>query len=171
MKRRRISLFLILTLLLSLMVSCGDKDEGGIFTHAELTLVLDESFSQEDSSDFDLLVSNGEAAVSVMRLSFDICEDQGISQTYTPRGFAAFFMTKSEKSDELLSYGDTPYYTYAENVSGSELFYTVTFYRTLNAYFVITYATPVEYKDAYEEKFFEYASALYFTDAPDIKSQ
>lgn len=170
MKRRRISLFLILTLLLTLIVSCGEREEGGKFTHAELTMVLDESFSREDSSDFDLLISNGELAISVMRLSFDICEDQGISQTYTPRGFAAFFMTKSEKSDELLTYGDTPYYVYTENVSGSELFYTVTFYRTMNAYFVITYATPVEYKADYEQKIFEYASALYFNDAPNIKT-
>ena len=77
-------------------------------------------------------------------------------------------MTKSEKSDKLLMHGDVPYYTYTENIKENEIFYTVTFYRSFNAYFIVAYATPNKNKEAYLSKFLEYADNAYFNDAPEI---
>ena len=171
MKGRFLSLFLILTLLFSLLISCKDSSVSGEFTHCELTLVLDESFSEEKSEDFDLLLSSEEVAVSLIRISFDAAVDYGIEETYTAKGFAAFFMHKSEKSKELLMHGDVPYYTYTEEISGNDIFYTVTFYRSYNAYFVAAYATPEKNKDAYTDKFLEYAENAYFNDAPEINTK
>ena len=165
MKRRIASVLLILALSLGFLISCDDENE---FTHCELTLVLDDSFAEEESEDFDLLVSNGEVAVSLIRISFDAALKEGIPDTYLPDVFARFFMIKSERGDEVKLYGDVPYYTYTEKVNGRDLFYTVTFYRSYNAYFVVAYATPLEYKDKYSQKFLEYAALAYFNDAPLI---
>lgn len=169
MKERFLCVFLILTLVAAVFVSCKDTDTKE-FTHCELTLVLDEDFQTEESDDFDLLLSNGDVAVSLIRISFEAGFNQGISDTYTAKGFAAFFMTKSEKNAELLMFGDVPYYTYTETAGESEIFYTVTFYRSYNAYFVVAYATALENRDILSEKFLEYADNAYFNDAPQIKS-
>ena len=166
MKGRLLSLFLILTLLSSLLVSCKES-ETCEFTHCEMTLVLDGSFEEEESDDFDLLISNGDAVVSLIRISFEAGFSQGIIDSHTPKSFAAFFMTESGKSEELFTHGDVPYYTYTEN----GVFYTVTFYRSHYAYFVITYATTEENKDAFFEKFLLFAENAYFNDAPDINTK
>ena len=167
MKERLFSLFLILTFIPCFLVSCtGEKK----FTHCEMTLVLDESFSEEESEDFDLLVTNDDIAISLIRISFEAGFNQGISDTYTAKGFAAFFMHKSEKSDTLLMHGDVPYYTYTENTKEHDVFYTVTFYRSYNAYFVVAYAVPEWKKDELGEKLLDYAAKVYFNDAPEIKT-
>lgn len=168
MKGRILSLFLILTLIFTCLVSCSDVRE---FTHCELTLVLDKSFEEEESDDFDLLLTNGDVAVSLIRITFEAGFNQGISDTYTAKGFAAFFMNKSGKSEEIYEYGDVPYYTYTETSGDREIFYTVTFYRSFNAYFIVAYATGAKYKDGYPEQFLEYALNAYFNDAPDIKTE
>ena len=49
MKGRFLSLFLILSFIFCLFISCGDNGNAGEFTHCELTLVLDEGFSEEES--------------------------------------------------------------------------------------------------------------------------
>ena len=124
-------------LCITLIPSCSDKNE---FSHCELTLVLEDGFSEIESSDFDLLLSNGDVAVSVNRISFAAGFNQGISDTYTEKG---------------------------EN---KELFYTVTFYRSKNAYFTVAYATDVQNKDLWSSKFLEFAENAYFNDASEINS-
>ena len=170
MKGRFLSLFLILTLLAASLLSCKDSVAEKEFSHCELTLVLDGSFSEERSEDFDMLVTNGDIAVSLIRISFEAGFSQGISDTYTAKNFAAFFMNKSEKSDNLLMHGDVPYYTYTENTKEHDVFYTVTFYRSYNAYFVVAYAVPEWKKDELGEKLLDYAAKAYFNDAPEIKT-
>ena len=172
MKGRFLSLFLILTLLAASLLSCKDSVAEKEFSHCELTLVLDGSFSEERSEDFDMLVTNGDIAVSLIRISFEAGFSQGISDTYTAKNFAAFFMNKSEKSDNLLMHGDVPYYTYTESISGTEpVFYTVTFYRSHHAYFVVAYAVAEKNKSKFEAKVLQYAEAAYFNDAPIINTK
>ena len=165
MKRRTVSLLLILTFLLSFLISCEREKS---FTHCELTLVLDDGFEESESEDFDLLISNGDIAVSLIRISFDAALKQGIPDNYSVEKFATFFMTKSEKSDSLSEHGDVPYYSYTERVNGRELFYTVTFYRSYNAYFVVAYATDSENREKYEKSFLDYSQRAYFNDAPTL---
>ena len=166
MKRKILSLFSMLALLFSL-VSCGDPDPKE-FTHCELTLLLDDSFEAEESEDFDLFLSNGAVAVSLIRLSFSAAFDQGILDTYTPKGFAAFFMHKSEKSDDLYMHGEVPYYNYTENISGRDIYYTVTFYRSYNAYFIVAYAVDEKNKDELSAQILQYAENAYFNDGPKV---
>ena len=168
MKGRIIILFLILTLTVGALISCTREKE---FTYCEMVLSLDTSFEEEEDENFDFIVSNGEVAVSIVRISLDACLDMGISETYTPKGFAAFFMNKSGKSDELLMRGTIPYYTYTQETDGREIFYTVTFYRSMHAYFAVAYATESKNKEEKGEIFLEYADAVYFNDAPDIKTE
>ena len=166
--RRATFLFLILTAIALMLSACSESYE---FTHCELTLILEEGFEEKESDNYDLLVSNGEAVVSLNRISLDTSFESGISDTYTAKGFAAFFMNKSGKSDELLMRGDVPYYTYTEKVGEREIFYTVTFYRSYNAYFTVAYATGAEMKEDYSEKFLIFAERAYFNDAPEIKAE
>lgn len=167
MKGRILSVLLIFALSLCFLASCGEGKKAE-FNHCELTLVLDKGYEQEKSEDFDLLLSNGDVAVSLLRISFEAGFQQGIPDTYTAKGFAAFFMNKSEKSDTLLMRGDVPYYTYTEDVGDREIFYTVTFYRSFDAYFMVAYATDEKNKGELSEKFLEYAEAAYFNNAPEI---
>ena len=167
MRGKSIILFLIMAFSFFAFVSCSDNVE---FAHCELTLVLDDGFEAEKSEEFDLLLSNGDAVVSLTRISFDAGVESGIDETYTAKGFAAFFMNKSGKSEELLMRGDVPYYTYTEKVNGSDIFYTVTFYRSFNAYFMVAYATPLENKNEWSERFLGYAEDAYFNDAPVINA-
>ena len=168
MKGRILILFLILTLCFQTLVSCTDEKE---FTYCEMVFTLDDGFEEESDEDFNFILNNGEIVVSVVRVSLDACLEIGISPTYTPRGFAAFFMNKSGKSDELLMRGDIPYYTYVEETNGREVFYTVTFYRSLHAYFAVAYATEADNREEFAERFLEYADLVYFNDAPDIKTE
>ena len=81
MKGKLLIFFLILTFSFSILVSCSDTEE---FTHCELTLVLDKSFREEESEEYDLLLSNGEAVVSLTRISFEAGFDSGIPPSLPP---------------------------------------------------------------------------------------
>ena len=165
MKIRITAFFLICLILISQLIGCSDSKS---FSHCELTLVLDKDFSREESEEFDLLLSNGELVLGVNRISFAAGLNQGISDTYTDKGFAAFFMHESGKSENLLMHGSIPYYTYTENGEGSDYFYTVTFYRSKHAYFTVAYVTESDKKELWSERILKFAEAAYFNDAEDI---
>ena len=167
MKKRVFFLFLIFAFTLSSFVSCSREKE---FTHCELTLVLNGGFDEEASEEYDLLLTDGDVMVSVMRISLEAAFETGISDTYTAKGFAAFFMNRSEKSEELLMYGDVPYYCYTEKYEGSEFFHTVTFYRSYQAYFIVGYSVMGD-GASHLDRFLEYADAAYFNDAPVITTK
>lgn len=168
MKRRILFLFLIFAFTLSSLTGCKRDKE---FTHCELTLVLDDSFTSEESEEYDLLLTDGDVIVTLIRISFPAALATGIPDTYTAKGFAAFFMHESAKSDDLLMYGDVPYYTYTEKYSGSSFYHTVTFYRSYSAYFVVGYSVAGEGDSSQLNRFLEYSKKAYFNDSPTINAE
>ena len=168
MKRRIFFLFLVFAFLLCSLVSCTREKE---FTHCELTLVLDSSFEEKKSEEYDLLLTDGEIAVSITRISFVIAPTMGFPETDTAKGFAANYMHRTESSDELLTYGNIPYYTYTEEYDGETFFHTFTFYRSYQAYFIVGYSVRGNGTGSYLNKFLKYADAAYFNDAPNITTK
>lgn len=168
MKRRIYFLFLIFAFLLCSLISCTQEKE---FSHCELTLVLDSSFEEKTSEDYDLLITDGEVVITVTRITFVISPSMGFPETDTAKGFAANYMHRTEGSDELLTYGDVPYYTYTEEYQGNEFFHTLTFYRSYQAYFIVGYSVIANDGEKYLDSFLEYADAAYFNDAPDITTK
>ena len=162
--KKTVSLMLTLVLAFMFFVSCKEKE----FVHCELSLPLGDTFVEIESDDYDLLLSDGEIAVAVTRLTFIAAFNQGIADTYTAKAFANYFMKKSGKSDTLYTLGDIPYYTYTEKGKNTDMFYTVTFYRSLNAYFIVAYASNAQIREKTEPKMLEYAKSLYFNDAPKL---
>ena len=150
------------------LVSCSREKE---FSHCELTLVLDDSFEEKESEEYDLLLTDGEVVISITRISFVVSPSMGFPETDTSKGFAANYMHRTEGSDELLTYGDVPYYTYTEEYEGAQFFHTYTFYRSYQAYFVVAYSVRGENGEASLDRFLEYADAAYFNDAPVIKNK
>ena len=168
MKRRIFFLFLIFAFTFSSLVSCTREKE---FTHCELTMALDNSFTEEESDEYDLLLTDGEVIISVTRISFVAALESGIYDTYTAEEFARFFMYQSKKSDSLFLQQEIPYYTYTEDYKGSEFFHMLTFYRSYSAYFIVGYSVMGEGSDGYIDKFLEYADSAYFNDAPSINTK
>ena len=165
MKRRIFFLFLLVAFTLLSLVSCTREKE---FTHCELTMVLDKSFTEEESEEYDLLLTDGEVIISVIRLSFVAALESGIYDTYTAEEFARFFMYQAGKDSDLLIRGGIPYYTYTEEYNGSSFFHTLTFYRSYNAYFIVGYSISGDKSDSHIDRFLEYSEGVYFNDAPSI---
>ncbi len=168
MKRRIFFLFLIFAFLLCSLASCSREKE---FTHCELTLVLDSSFEEKTSEEYDILLTDGEIAVSITRISFVIAPTMGFPETDTAKGFAANYMHRTEGSDTLLTYEGIPYYTYTEEYEGETFFHTFTFYRSYQAYFIVSYSVRGKDGQRQLDRILEYADAAYFNDAPDITTK
>ena len=165
MKKRILSLSFLLLFVISFLTSCGGVKE---FTHCELTLPLGRDFEEKESTDYDLLLSDGKIAVAVTRITFIAGYNQGIPDTYSAKAFANFFMKKSGNGDTVLMLGDVPYFTYTADGKNTEMFYLVTFYRSLNAYFIVTYASKEQDREETEARMFDYVASVYFNDAPKI---
>ena len=158
--------FLTLLILMGILlgsVSCGSSPV--TYSHCELSVTVDPDYEKRESEDFDLLISNGETAIGVFRISFLAALDQGISDTYTAKGFAAYCMNKTGKSDTLLMRGDVPYYTYVEHRTSGDVYYTVSYFRSMHAYFEVAFASAESDCD----EIFDIIDGIYFNDAPEIK--
>lgn len=157
--KRAISLILVLAALAALLVSCSDERD---FTHCELTLTLPKDFEERKSDNFDLLVTNGEATVGILRITFNAAFNQGIPETFTAKQFASFFMYNSKKEAELYTFDGVPYYSYIESSGSKSLFCLATFYRTQYAYIYVLYSTEKSKESEWRENFLSYAVSASF---------
>lgn len=145
------------------VVSCGKTNS---FTYAELTLTFDRDFYEQESADYDLLVTNGKATAALTRLSFVDAMNQNISSAMSAEAFAKYLLSKKGQTADVFYRADYVYYTYRENTADGEIYCMATFYRTAYAYVVVLYATAAAREMEYREKFFEYAdSAVMSLDA------
>lgn len=164
--KRVVCVLLMLILIALSLVGCSD--EAMTFSHCELSLVTDGGFEERESADYDLLLSNGEIAIGVLRLSFLAALDLGISDTYTAKGFAAFRMHETKKSDEIKMHADVPYFTYTEERENGDYYYTVAYFRSMYAYFEVAFASAYN-DEATNSEILKIIEEIYFNDAPEIK--
>lgn len=160
MLKRILSLILTVGLLIPSLISCDDTRE---FSHSELVISLPSGFYKEDSSEYDLVLTDGESSVGIMRISLSAAFESGIPDTLSPLDFAEYMLKKSGIDGAVYSYGDVPYYTVTVNGGGGEYYSLYTFYRSKYAYFAIVFSCPKRLEDEWREKFFSYADTVAFT--------
>ena len=160
MLKRAVASVLFCIILIPSLFSCeSDKT----FSHAELSLVLDTSYEEISSEQYDLLVDNGESSIGIKRISLYAAALSGIPDSYSPERFAEHVLSERGDAGQVYTYKDVPYFSLYERVSGKEFYTLYTFYRSKYAYFIIAFATPSENEGDLRERFFELADSVYFT--------
>lgn len=160
MIKRTVAFFALLVLLFFSLTSCTSEKT---FSYAELSIVLDSSFEELSSEQYDLVLEGDGMNVGLKRISLLAAVESGIPDTYSPERFAEYFLSKRGEDAEIFTYGDIPYFSLYESVSGVEFYTLYTFYRSKYAYFIITFAAERQDEGKFREKFFEYANSVYFT--------
>lgn len=155
----RISALLLLLAMLVCTVGCAKTRE---HIHCELGISLPREYEKVDIEQYDLAMSNGEAIVGLMRLSFEAALGEGIYSTHSPYAFAELYTVILGMEDTTVEeHGDVPYFTYTRQSSGGDYFYMATFYRTHYAYFIITFICPLELEGGYRVNFLSYTEQVF----------
>ena len=145
MKNKITALVLALIILSFCLVSCGaEESHSQSVSYMEIAMTLPEGFGIFDSDGaFDVAYSDGGRVVGITRLSFDACIAEGVLTTMDAYGFARYYINLlGIGSPELLSLGDTVYYTYVnENDEGIPTLHLPQFVVTPYAYVIITYVS------------------------------
>ena len=146
MIKRLLSFITLLAILVSL-TACAPEESG--YGYAEIRVGLNDSFSEYDADGvYDVAYSDGRLVVGIIRMSFAVCEADGVSTTLSPRRFAEYYKGRALEGisvSETIEDGDVVYYTYElDAMLGESYTYFATFFKTPYAYFVITYILPSE---------------------------
>ncbi len=152
---KRISLWLVLSILASLLISCSNKDQK--YSYAELSLPLSADFYETEEENFDVAFTNGESVVAVIRLSFSAAIAEGIVETMTPTEFGKYWLKRCGRSADVKNTDSTTYATYYDN---NGYFYLEAFYRSEYAYFVVLFAADSDKEEALKPTFLNYASGV-----------
>lgn len=159
--KKILSLLIILTLLFSLF-SCGDRR----ITHCELTITLPTTFTDYDTGGiYDIAVSDGSIIVGILRLSFDACIRDSIPITFDAEKLAKFYKQEGgvgiEEVSEVVTTEDISYFTYTlPGNDGGKYFYMPTFYVSPYAYFVITFITDYNFREAAKGDILNYCAGV-----------
>ena len=156
--RKLLSLVITFTLILSLF-SCEEKED---FSHAELNIPLSESFFRVDKENYDAAFTDGALVITVTRLSFAMCFEDGIPDTMNSGEFARFWINRSNIDTEPKKYAGVDIAEYNAKVDGYDYYYLSAFYRTRYAYFVVVFATDSSSREYRRDEILRYASSVYF---------
>ena len=165
-KRRLISL--VALLLVFSLTACG----GGGPTHyyCELVIPLSDDFVESDSEQFDVIYTNGECAVGILRISFQAAIAEGITDTLSARAFGLYYANvMCERDVEMQKHNKVDYCTYYDGEGALEHYYLEAFFRSDSAYFVVLFATLGEKASLYENDFLTFISGVYFLDKPIVE--
>ena len=160
--KKIVSLLIVLTLLLSLF-SCGDRR----VSHCELSITLPSSFTDYDTGGiYDVAVSDGSIIVGILRLSFEACIRDSIPITMDAEKFAKYYKgqggTGLGEVSEIITSEDVVYFTYIlDGNDGGKYFYMPTFYVSPYAYFVVTFITDYNFREAAKGDILNYSSTVY----------
>ena len=159
---RAAALALAILLILASLVGCSEKEYK--LEHCEFSLMLPEGFEECGTDDtYDAAATDGVNIVGVIRLSFEACMIDSIPTTMSAKKLAEYYRTEileGIEAGETKNRGDVPYYTYVLSSSSASFTYTVTFYTSPYAYFIVTYVTPTDLYELEEEKILAYAEAV-----------
>ena len=151
--------------MMSLLFLAGCKEK---YEYLELGFKLsDDYYETKIEGKFDRAFTNDKILMGITRISLDACMEDGILTTHTPLKFASLYRERMELSDiseEVKERGDVPYFTYTRDSEGQKYLYVPTFYKSMYAYFVVIFITPLV---AYEEQVDEclaMAQTFYFVD-------
>lgn len=150
------------------LVSCKDTVR---CSYAELALDLPRSYEPYETDSFDAAFYDGETVVGFLRISFVAGYDNGIPDTLSPEKFARFYMEKIGRQLDVSIRGDVPYYIYYNTDGDVTYFYLATFYRTLYAYFVITYVTEAKNEIKNTEAYLTFAKNAYMLDVETTEKE
>ena len=159
--RNRLASLLLCFCMLICFVSCN---RGPRFSHAELAIMLPDSFHEMESEDFDAAFTDGQTAVGVLRISFAAALVEGIPETFDESEFGRFWLVKCNRAAAMQKKNGVNFCEYSETVSGEEYYYLAAFYRSMNAYFVVLFGTEAQKEFELRDTFLEYAGGVYFTD-------
>ena len=154
------TLILLLTICLS---ACQKSREDNFRVYCELGIELPPEFAEFDSGgSFQRAYRTADAVVGIVRLSFEVCAEEGILTTLDPRGFAKYYLNNLDRGElEIRQSGDIVYTTYTDlSASGNEHLYMPTFYVTPYAYFIINFITPTAGSAWREADFLDLASTV-----------
>ena len=165
-KRRLLSL--VALLLAFSLTACGTK--GPTHYYCELVIPLSEDYVQSDSEEFDVVYTNGECALGILRISFQAAIAEGITDTLSAKSFGLYYANLMCGRDvEMQKHSGVDYCSYYDGEGALEHYYLEAFYRSDNAYFVLLFATLKGNEDAYKDKILDIMSGVYFTDKPIIE--
>lgn len=178
--KRIISLFLAAILLLSLF-GCSDVRE---FRHCEMILRLPRdfslveegepfvisdgsgkeiSFTTSNEKSVDMALCDGNCAVTLVRISTEAAAAAGIFPALSQLEFAKFYIERILKLDALCQLiSDIPYCTYEKRSNGTDFSFLLSFFRTPNAYFVLSFITTADRFDAMMPTLTEYVVEVKF---------
>ncbi len=151
-----------LLVLVSVFVSIVGCSRYVEYSHCELAITMPREYEQVDIDEFDLALSNGEAIVGMIRLSFEAAVQEGINSTHSPESFAELYTLMIGREDvEIMQHGDVPYFTYTREGESADYFYMQTFYRTHHAYFIISFICPLTLESGYRVEFLACTERVY----------
>lgn len=178
--KRIFSLLTAIILFLSL-IGCSDISE---FRHCEMILRLPRDFSPvEEGEPFviidgsgkeisfttsneksvDMALCDGDCAVTLVRISTEAAGASGIFPALSQLEFANFYIKRILLLDaECQLISDIPYCTYEKRTDGVDFTFLLAFFRTPNAYFVLSFITTTDRFDAMMPSLTEYVLSVKF---------
>lgn len=178
--RRLLSLIVVICIAF-LLVGCSKTKE---FQHCEIILNLpadfesvsgeepfvvtdalgaEVKFTTSNGNQVDLALCDGNSAVTLVRISAEAAAGEGIFPALSQLEFAKFYIENILKLDtqcQLIS--DIPYCTYEKRSNGTEFSFLLAFYRSPDAYFVLTFITTADRFEAMMPTLTEYIRAVRF---------
>ena len=160
--KKIVSLLVVLTLLFSLF-SCGDRR----FSHCELSITLPSAFSDYDTGGiYDVAMSDGSIIIGILRLSFEACIRDSVPITMDAEKFARYYKGQGGAglgdASDIVTSEDVVYFTYTlDGMDGGKYFYMPTFYVSPYAYFVVTFITDYNFREAAKGDILNYSSTVF----------
>ncbi len=160
---KKIIAFLLILTMLFAFSSCERR---GV-EFCELGIGLTSEFKPYDASGaFNVAYSDGNLIVGITRYSFVDCIEQGLLTTHSPERLAEIYLERLgvEPFEGIISHGDVPYFIYEMERDGEAYDYTLTFFRTQFAYFVITFITPADRHHRERVRVFNFMDSVYIVE-------
>ncbi len=161
MIKRTVAAILLTVIMLSAFISCAEEKEEPGFGHAELVLPLPFGYVPDSEINFDKAYSNGETKVAVLRISFEAASRKGISVNFTPEEYGKHWLIENERDSYVRS--DPSGFAYCDYTE-LDTYHLAAFFRSLNAYFVVIFATAAELGTENREGYVSICREVRFTD-------
>ena len=151
-----IAVGIILAAALSYMSSqLAGKVDPKTFSYQDFSITLTEDFVQCSYDNTDVAFESDEVAVFASR------DDKGYFGNISLKDYAQMAIQASGRADtQLHQEGARIWITYTARIDGMEYFYMVQFYESEDAFWLVNFATPIGFREKYENQFMKWADSV-----------
>lgn len=155
-------ILLLIGIISILLCGCTEKITEKKYENEYFSITMQDGFYEKDLAAATVYYESPQVILTTLKESFEDLKEINIGENSTIEEYAQAVMENNMTALELQTKDGISYFTYEREINNKDFFYLSSFFKTDDAFWLVTFACFSKEKDIYESTFIDWLNTITF---------